>query len=217
MHETGARVYIEEPSNMSMSSTLGGGSITVELETKIVRKIKTFLEENDITLFFDLEESQIAIERARNILQEYEDVHVELENELGNEEYPARYPTHTQTRTSMLSWIKNAKVKSTQFKKGFSKQISDGFKAEEQFLYKRITLELQNLEHETPILLQDHEHQLSVAEQLISEYTDLFRKIEREGPEVAKVFGNKYDTTYKELNKVILSKRSAIQNNRSLC
>ena len=59
-----------------MSSTLGGGSMTVELELKVVRKIKTFLEENDITLFFDLEESQIAIERARNILQEYEDVHV---------------------------------------------------------------------------------------------------------------------------------------------
>ena len=110
LHETGARVYIEEPSNMSISSALGGGSITVELESKIVRKIKTFLEENDITLLFDLEETQIAIERARNILREFEDVHVELENELGCVEYPTKYPKYAETRTSMMSWIKNAKV-----------------------------------------------------------------------------------------------------------
>ena len=211
LHETGEKVYLENTS-MSTSVSLDGRSITGEYEAKVICKIETFLEENDLTLFFDLEEVKNAIERARNILQEFEDVHVELKNELGSEEYPKRYTHYTHVRSTMMSWIKNARLASNEFKKQFSEQKSEGLKAEERFLYKRITVEIENLEAENPLLLQDHERQLSVAEQLISEYTDLFRKIEQEGPEFSQGYGEKYENTYRELKKVITNKRSVIQN-----
>ena len=70
LHETGEKVYLENTS-MSTSVSLDGRSITGEYEAKVICKIETFLEENDLTLFFDLEEVKNAIERARNILQEF--------------------------------------------------------------------------------------------------------------------------------------------------
>ena len=102
LHETGEKVYLENTS-MSTSVSLDGRSITGEYEAKVICKIETFLEENDLTLFFDLEEVKNAIERARNILQEFEDVHVELKNELGSEEYPKRYTHYTHFRSPMMS------------------------------------------------------------------------------------------------------------------
>ena len=84
-HTEGIKVIKDEPtSTMSLSFT-GADSITAEQEKKVARRISRFLEENDFALFFDVEEVQMAIMESRNILQEYEDVHVELENELGLE------------------------------------------------------------------------------------------------------------------------------------
>ena len=211
LHNTGEKVYLEEAS-MSTSVSLDGRSMTGEFEAKVICKVETFLEENDLTLFLDFGEVQTAIERARSIVQEFEDVHVELKNELGSKEYPKRYPHYTHFRSSMMTWIKNARLVSNQFKKQSSDHKSEGLKAEERFLHRRITFELENIQTEIPLLLQDHERQLSVAEQLISEYTDLFRKIELEGPELSQMYGDKYDTTYHDLKKVISDKRNVIQN-----
>ena len=107
LHETGEKVFLEIP---SMSESHQGGSMTAEFESKVVCKIDRFLEESDLNLFYDVEEIQIAIEKCRNILQEYEDVHVELKNELGTENYIDRYTEYTKIRASMMTWIKNAKL-----------------------------------------------------------------------------------------------------------
>ena len=209
LHETGEKVFLEIP---SMSESHQGGSMTAEFESKVVCKIDRFLEESDLNLFFDVEEIQIAIEKCRNILQEYEDVHVELKNELGTENYIDRYTEYTKIRASMMTWIKNAKLDIGIRRKNFSEQRFVGLRSEEQFLRKRINLELQNFESEIPILLEGHERQLAVAEQLISEYTNLFHKIEMEGPDFSQEFGDQFDKTYSVLNKVIAKERLAIQN-----
>jgi len=58
-------------------------TLTVEQELKVVKKIDRFLEENDkLDLFFDADELYEAIRECREILQEYEEIHVELQNEL---------------------------------------------------------------------------------------------------------------------------------------
>ena len=212
LHETGEKVYIENSASMSMSETKQAGSITAEFESKVVCKIDRFLEESDLNLFYDIEEIQIAIEKSRSILQEYEDVHVELKNELGTEDYIEKYTEYTKIRTSMMTWIKNAKLEIGIRRKNFSEQKFVGLRAEEQFLRKIINMELQNFENEIPILLEGHERQLAVAEQLISEYTNLFHKIEMEGPTFSQEFGDLFVKIYTDLNKVIVRERRAIQN-----
>ena len=57
-------------------------------------------------------------------------------------------------------------------------------------------------------MLPDHELQLGVRDELISEYTDLFKKLELEGPDDAQGFGYKHDQTFQHLNK---DKSGAIQ------
>ena len=87
LHTDGVRMIKDDGASAMSRSFSGGESITIEQETKVVRKMSRFLEENDFGLFFDVDELHVAIEEARNILQEYDDVHVELENELGTEAY----------------------------------------------------------------------------------------------------------------------------------
>ena len=59
-------------------------SITIDHELKTVCKINRFLDENQISLFFDVEEINEGLEKMRELLQEFEDVHIELRRELGD-------------------------------------------------------------------------------------------------------------------------------------
>ena len=211
-HTEGIKVIKDEPtSTMSLSFT-GADSITVEQEKKVVRRISRFLEENDFDLFFDVEEVQMAIVESRNILQEYEDVHVELENELGLEAYTEKYQTeYSKNRATMMDWIKSAKMESNTRKKNFCNQIFDKLRAEESLLSKRISLELQNFDGDCPPLIEGHERQLAVAEQLISDYTTVFQKIGEQGPDFMSQFGDRYDRTLAALNVVVSARRDSIQ------
>ena len=66
-------------------------SVTIEHELKTVCKINRFLEENQLSSFSDIEEVDECLEKMRDLLQEYEDVHIELRRELGDEEYEKTY------------------------------------------------------------------------------------------------------------------------------
>ena len=97
-------------------------------------------------------------------------------------------------------------------KKHFADQFFEKLRAEERLLYKRISLELQNFSLEKPVLLEAHERRLLVAEQLISDYTEMFHEISEQGLTFTQQFGGRYEETCTKLNGVVASSWESIQN-----
>ena len=77
--QSGKRVYkgVRNVGNMS-------GPKIQDSEKKICMKIKRFLEENEISEFFDIDEIENSAGLLRELLETYEDVHIALESELGD-------------------------------------------------------------------------------------------------------------------------------------
>ena len=208
-HTTGEKVLKRTSPTMSLT----GESITIEHELKVSRKLERFVEENDLELFFDTEEVSHAIDVCRMILQEYEEVHVELIHELGTENYEQRFKIdYEKLRETMMSWIKSAKIDVNRRKKHVAEQVFDRLRSEENLLYKKIVIELRNFSVESPVLLETHERQMNVAEQLISEYTIMYQKIGEHGHTFTEEFGSRYDEMCIRLNEVVTSRRESIQN-----
>ena len=100
LNNTGVKILKAKPARMTL---------TVEQELKVVKKIDRFLEENDkLDLFFDADELYEAIRECREILQEYEEIHVELQNEL-HDDYEGKYKYFSEIRQNLMGWVLNAK------------------------------------------------------------------------------------------------------------
>ena len=189
-------------------------SITIEHELKTVCKINRFLDENQLSLFYDVEEINEGLEKMRELLQEFEDVHVELRRELGDAEYEKTYTEFKKSRDHMMTWLKNAKSERSKFKKGSSEKILEILRTEEKFVRKDILRELDNINDEKPVLVEDYERQISVAENLLVRYSEVFRKIEEQGPDFADEFGKRYDDMCGTLNHIMVTGRDTIRNIR---
>ena len=188
----------------------------MEQEGKNARKVERFLEQNgDLDLYFDIEELKTGIEEGLMVLRDYDDVHVELKQEVGGETYSKSYEkTYFLLREPLVKWILNAKIEANKRKKHFSDQILDRLRTEEILLRKRINLELDNISVERAVLMEDLERQLSVAENLISEYTEMFRKIGEQGPVFLKEFEIGFDETHLRLSQIVTSRREAISSQK---
>ena len=189
-------------------------SITIEHELKTVCKINRFLDENQLSLFYDVEEINEGLEKMRELLQEFEDVHVELRRELGDAEYEKTYTEFKKSRDHMMTWLKNAKSERSKFKKGSSEKILEILRTEEKFVRKDILRELDNINDEKPVLVEDYERQISVAENLLVRYSEVFRKIEEQGPDFTDEFGKSYDDMCGTLNHIMVTGRDTIRNIR---
>ena len=203
-HKTGEKVF-ENRNNFITS-------VTIEVELKIVCKINRFLEENELSLFSDIEEIDGSLEKMRSLLEEYEDVHIELKRELGDDEYEKTYTEHQKTRGVMMTWLKDAKLEIRNLKLKSSERVLEKLRVEEKFLFRNISRELDNIENEVPSLVEDFEQQMSIAEKFILDYSEMFCRIEEQGSAFSEEFGDKYEKTCAILNKIVTSRRTIIQN-----
>ena len=129
------------------------------------------------------------------MLEEYEDVHIELKRELGNDEYEKTYTEHQKTRGVMMTWLKDAKLEIRNLKLKSSERVLEKLRVEEKFLFRNISRELDNIENEVPSLVEDFEQQMSIAEKFILDYSEMFCRIEEQGSAFSEGFGDKYEKT----------------------
>ena len=203
-HKTGDKIY--------KNRDIVAMSVTVELELKVVCKINRFLDENESLEFSDVDEVNECLDKMRELQQEYEDVHVELRRELGDDEYEKTYTEFKNSRDLMMSWLKNAKTKRAKFKKQSSEKSLESLRAEERCVHRDILRELDNINNEKPVLIEDYERQIAVAEKSISSYSHVFRKIEEQGPDFSDEFGKKFEELCNSLNHIVITRRDTIRN-----
>ena len=203
-HKTGDKIY--------KNRDIVDMSVTVELELKVVCKINRFLDENGSLEFSDVDEVNECLDKMRELQQEYEDVHVELRRELGDDEYEKTYTEFQKSRDVMMTWLKNAKIERMKFKKQSSEKILESLRAEERLVRRDILQELDNINVEKPVLIEDYERQISAAEKFISRYSEVFRKIEEQGPDFTDEFGKKFDELCNSLNHIVLTCRETIRS-----
>ena len=96
--------------------------MTVEQEGKNARKVERFLEQNyELDLYFDIEELKTGIEESLMVLRDYDDVHVELKQEIGGETYSKCYEENYFTlRDRLVKWTRDAKIEANKRKNHFS-------------------------------------------------------------------------------------------------
>ena len=81
----------------------------IDDEKKLSRKIKRFLKEyEDLDILHDVDEVEAAVAEIKEIIDNYEEVHIELEREL-KREYEGLYKDSKELILA-TAWIKNAKV-----------------------------------------------------------------------------------------------------------
>ena len=81
----------------------------VDDEKRAGLRIDRYVEEYELELLFDIDEIEEGIKTFKELLEDYEALHVELERELGEEDYPTRYPNYETMRKKAIDWIKDAK------------------------------------------------------------------------------------------------------------
>ena len=185
----------------------------VDEEIKIVLKINRFLKENELSELLDVEELDDSVQDLKNLQQDYEEVHVKLQRQFGDE-YSQKYNKFDENALIMMNWLKVAKRQLRTLKSKSGERVLDELRVEEKFVSKRIGRELQNVLHDPSTLVEDLERHVNVAENLVIEYSKVFMKIEAQGTEFRQEFGTKYDDQCKMLDDFISSRRNAIHGGR---
>lgn len=126
-------------------------------EQKIVRKINRFMTENELDLLFDAKDIKEAIDELKNLLDSYDELHIGLKRELGEELYNENYKNFDTVMKSMTDYILNAKKLIIDKKSSVSEMESkiqldretheltmtkNGLVAEEEFCRNRISKEI---------------------------------------------------------------------------
>ena len=81
----------------------------IDEELKITRKITRFMAENELDLLFDEKDVKEAIDELKVILNSYDDLHVRLKRELGDEHYNNNFKNYDDVMKSMTDYILAAK------------------------------------------------------------------------------------------------------------
>ena len=99
-HETGDRVYKSGREDKTVMDR------KKDSEKKIASRIDRFLTQNaDLSEFFDLDEIDGSIRELRELLESYEDLHIELKSELGDQEYSETYGEYSKNVQKMEEWL----------------------------------------------------------------------------------------------------------------
>ena len=179
-------------------------------ERKLSRKISRFWEENKISEFFDLNEIESAAGFLRELLESFEDVHIELSRELGNEDYSKEYEKYDQTIKKISDWLKDSKAEIRRRKSQVLEKDKDKLRVEEEFFRSRISRDLGSLDLEDTKFIEDLERHTYVAKELLKSYSDIFLRIKEQGEAFAKELQGVYDTQIKDLEEFIQKRRKTI-------
>ena len=202
--QSGKRVYkgVRNVGNMS-------GPKIQDSEKKICMKIKRFLEENEISEFFDIDEIENSAGLLRELLETYEDVHIALESELGDR-YAESYKDYDENVEKISKWLKESKAEVRRRKAQVLDREKEKLRVEEEFFRSRIARDLDSLDLEKSVFVDDLERHTSVAKDLIRSYSDIFLKIKEHSLEFAKELQETYDEQIRELEKFVQERRKMI-------
>ena len=145
-----------------------------DIERKLSSKIKRFLDENVVSEFFDIEEIEGSAGSLRELLESYEDLHMELRNELGDSDYSDSYKYYDETMQKISQWLKDSKAEIRRRKSQVLDREKDKLRVEEEFFRSRISRDLESLEAEKSVFIEDLERHAFVARDLMKSYSDIF-------------------------------------------
>ena len=89
-------------------STMSTANLCDE-EEKVCLKIKRFIEEYNLDLLFDIQDIENAIFEFKKLIESYEEVHIELKRELGDQ-HETQYVEFEEKYKSMSDWVINARL-----------------------------------------------------------------------------------------------------------
>ena len=175
----------------------------IDVETKVCLKIDRFIDENDFELLFDIEEIEISICEFKTLIEKYEEIHVELKQEL-SVQYDQMYSNFAAKFKTMTNWLKTAKIelkrrkrekqeKEEQVKKEEEKEkenkIRHKLKIEEKYFRERIDQNIINIAEKGSEFVEDIEKSLNDLKEIVTRYSELFVRIED-------AFGDEFDAVF---------------------
>ena len=143
-------------------------------ERKISSKIRRFLDENEISEFFDLDEIESSAGSLREYLEQYEDLHIELKRKLEDNAYNETYEDYDENITKISKWLKDSKAEIRRRKSLVLDREKDKLRVEEEFFRSRIARDLDSLEAEKSVFVDDLERHAFAAKDLMKSYSDIF-------------------------------------------
>ena len=158
-------------------------------EKKINRKIIRFLKENDeFTSFFDVDDIEKAVVEIKWLLEKYEETHLELEEELGDDQYKKKYE-NLQVPQLASTWVKNAKLEIKRRKEARNKLIEDEklesllrekekLRTEVRHATTRIDQDLKIMFEDNSEFVEDLNRNINVVRGYIHEYSNVIIKVE---------------------------------------
>ena len=195
------------------------GMATVEKEVKVRTKIKRFMADNDFDLFFDDTEIDEAIKEFSRLVDSFEDVHVELKRELG-EQYAMTYGYYDDELKGMTGWVKVARRESKDKKVSKAskeseddmKRQQDKLRTEEKYLRDRIARELETYEHENSSFVEDIEKNVISIQELENQLMKLFGQIHSLGEDFSLTFGDYFAEQSKKISDFVKRMKTKVQD-----
>ncbi len=185
----------------------------IDLETKLSFKSKRLLDEYDLESLFDVSEYEAAIFEFKELIEKFEDTHVQLKRGLGEKDYLESYPKFFERLKPMTDWVVNAKrdlrkrrreieqgkrdqeeKESMQREREVASQVSierDKFRNRVKHLSRRIDSDLKSIESDDSHFIDDLNRNIENVKQLTKEFTDLFADVET-------IFGDDFETEFSE-------------------
>ena len=185
----------------------------IDLETKLSFKSKRLLDEYDLESLFDVSEYEAAIFEFKELIEKFEDTHVQLKRGLGEKDYLEAYPKFFERLKPMTDWVVNAKrdlrkrrreieqgkrdqeeKESMQREKEVASQVSierDKLRNRVKHLSRRIDSDLKSIESDDSHFIDDLNRNIENVKQLTKEFTDLFADVET-------IFGDDFETEFSD-------------------
>ena len=195
------------------------GMATVEKEVKVRTKVKRFMADNDFDLFFDDTEIDEAIREFSRLVDSFEDVHVELKGELGDQ-YAMTYGYYDDELKGMTDWVKVARLeskgkkvsKASKESEDDMKRQKDKLRTEEKYLRDRITRELETYEHENSSFVEDIEKNVISIQELENQLMKLFGQIHSLGEDFSLTFGDYFAEQSKKISDFVKRMKTKVQD-----
>ena len=151
-------------------------------EKKINRKIIRFLKENDeFTSFFDVDDIEKAVVEIKWLLEKYEETHLELEEELGDDQYKKKYE-NLQVPQLASTWVKNAKLEIKRRKEDEKLESllreKEKLRTEVRHATTRIDQDLKIMFEDNSEFVEDLNRNINVVRGYIHEYSNVMIKVE---------------------------------------
>ena len=136
-----------------------------------------FQLENNYLICFDLIDiDELSAKFLLELLENYEDVHIELERKLGIE-YAESYKDYDETVDKISKWWKENKAEVRKRKAQVLDKEKDNLRTEKEFFHGKIARDFDSLDSEQSVIVDDLERHSFVAKNLIPTFSLRLRSI----------------------------------------